>query len=78
VSAVSDYGNDIEAYRFVKAGGVVDVLWSRSGNAVVAQVPLGVYRSAILWNGSAPSISQNASHMLITVGFQAVFINRAS
>ncbi|MBX0330162.1 hypothetical protein K2Z83_21060, partial [Oscillochloris sp. ZM17-4] len=78
VSAV-DYGQEIEAYRFVKPGGVVDVLWSRSASTVIALVPSGSYRSAVIWNGAEPSTgtSPDGTQKYVNVGFQAVFIERA-
>jgi hypothetical protein len=77
VRSVSDYGADIEAYRFVKADSVIDVLWSRSTNAVQASVPIGAYRSAVARDGSIPQTTLDSTSVIVTVGFKAVFIERA-
>ncbi|MEI6776287.1 MAG: cellulase family glycosylhydrolase [Chloroflexales bacterium] len=78
VNRISDYGSSIEAYRFVKAGGVVDVLWSSDASTIVVKVPLSAYRSAIVRDGTAPMVSTDANYAYIYVGFQAVFIERTS
>lgn len=74
--AAVDYGAGIEAYRFTKPRGLVDVLWSRSGGDVVAQVPAGSFRSAVIWDGATPPIGASGQNKLVHVGFQAVFIER--
>ncbi|NTW01261.1 MAG: cellulase family glycosylhydrolase [Oscillochloris sp.] len=77
VSKMADYGSAVEAYRFVKATEVVDVLWSTSGNTVAVRVPINSYRSAVIWDGTAPTITQSLTYKSISVGFKAVFIVRA-
>lgn len=75
--AAVDYGPAIEAYRFTLRDGVVDVLWSRSADPVVAQVPTSAFRSAIIWDGATPAIESSGPDTRVTVGFRAVFIERA-
>ncbi len=76
VTRVADYGAAVEAYRFVKAGTFVDVLWSSSGSTVQVQVPARAYRSAVARNGTNPITAQTATTVTLAVGFPAVFITR--
>jgi hypothetical protein len=77
VISVSDYGTNVEAYRFVKQRSVVDVVWSRSGSPMQVGVPLGAFRSAVIRNGATPLLSEDATQVYVTIGFSPVFIERA-
>ncbi len=76
VTSVSDYGSNIEAYRFVRPGSVTDVLWSSNGSTMVVNVPSSAYRSAIVRNGADPVVSRDATNVFISIAFPAVFIDR--
>ncbi|NNJ12643.1 hypothetical protein EKD04_020150 [Chloroflexales bacterium ZM16-3] len=79
VCATSDYGSAVEAYRFVKGNEFVDVLWSTSGSEVLVRLAANSYRSAVTRSGGTPPLELDLDgvHIIITVGFQAVFITRA-
>lgn len=72
----SDYGNAVEAYRFTIGTEVVDVLWSRDGQAYTVEVPAATLRGAMSRDGATLTPVENGDTRLIVVGAAPVYILR--
>lgn len=70
------YGTGVEAYRFQRQGSVTDVVWSRTSAVHTISVPQTRFIAAFRRDGTPiiPSIANGLAS--ISVGFEAVYVQR--
>ncbi len=73
---VQDYGESFEAYRFVSAGKVVDVVWSRDAQPRQLNIPQSQFLTAFNRDGQAIVPASQDGNAVLTVGSGAVYIHR--
>lgn len=76
VDQVSDYGPNIEAYRFSTVNGTFDLAWANSYRSYEVRVPVTVFKGAYSRDGSRLGSSISGDQVHVTVGFSPVYIVR--
>lgn len=73
---IQDYGESFEAYRFVSAGKVVDVVWSRDAQPRQLSIPQSQFLTAFNRDGQRIVPATGNGNAVLTVGSGAVYIHR--
>ena len=76
VGPSTEYGGDIEAYRFNKGPHVVDVAWSTDFVPDAAAVPAAKFKGAWRRDGIPLPVTVAGEYVVIAVGFSPVYIQR--
>lgn len=75
-TATSTYGNDIEAYRFLKDDHVVDVLWTREPETRTVEMSSNLFIAAYTRDGDTIEPTEQGDTITIDVGFTPMYIWR--
>ncbi len=76
VTAISEYGEGVEAYRFTRSGGRVDLLWAREGEQQTIRVPWSQVIAIYDRDGATIAPTIVSDHVLLDVGVSPIYIKR--
>jgi beta-xylosidase len=77
VTAISDYGTGVEAYRFARSNGLVDLLWAREAPQQTIQVPRSQVITIYDRDGAVIAPSIVGDQVRLEVGVSPIYIKRA-
>lgn len=74
---ISDYGTNIEAYRFVRGNEVVDVAWSLVPESQTIQLPAQQLRAVYSRDGAQMFLQRRDNLAIVAVPWSGVYIHRS-
>ena len=77
VTAISDYGTGVEAYRFAKSNGLVDLLWATEGGQQTIRVPRSQVIAIYDRDGATIAPTIVGDQVRLEVGVSPIYIKRA-
>ncbi len=77
VTAISDYGAGVEAYRFAGSNGLVDLLWAREGGQQTIRVPRSQVIAIYDRDGATIAPTVIGDQVVLEVGVSPLYIKRA-
>jgi len=77
VTAISDYGAGVEAYRFARSNGLVDLLWAREGGQQTIRVPRSQVIAIYDRDGATIAPTVIGDQVVLEVGVSPLYIKRA-
>lgn len=76
ITAVDDYGNAVEAYRFTQGTRLVDVLWSTDAATEFVDLPKTRFVAAYTRDGAAIAPIVSDTTVTLAVGMSPIYIQR--